>query len=106
MVAKTTGRIQILRQALTHCFAVMSNSRLVDLSSTVELNTGHKLPVLGLGVYQAEGEDGINAVISALQLGYKHIDTAEFYRNEAEVGEALKSSAIPRDQIWITTKVR
>lgn len=62
--------------------------------------------MLGLGVYQTKGEDAKSAVLAALKLGYRHIDTAQGYYNESEVGEAVKASGMHRDQIWVTTKVR
>ncbi|KDQ49722.1 hypothetical protein JAAARDRAFT_617210 [Jaapia argillacea MUCL 33604] len=61
------------------------------------------MPVLGLGVYQ--NDDCEPACLAALKHGYRHIDSARMYRNEAQVGEAVRKSGIPRDQIFITTKI-
>jgi diketogulonate reductase-like aldo/keto reductase len=76
------------------------------IDSTITLNNKAKMPRLGLGVYQIpNGQATEDAVSWALQAGYRHIDTAKFYRNEASVGKAVRESGIPREQIWVTTKV-
>jgi 2,5-diketo-D-gluconate reductase A len=70
-----------------------------------KLADGTRLPVLGLGVWQVpDGPECVNAVRWALELGYRHIDTAQAYGNEASVGRALRDSGIPRDQVYLTTK--
>lgn len=72
----------------------------------ITLNDGNKIPQFGLGVYQVpEGEATINAVKTALEMGIRHIDTAHAYQNERSVGRAVKESGIPREEIWITTKL-
>ena len=72
--------------------------------STLTLNNGVKIPVLGLGVWQTErGEQTRNAVRWALEAGYRHIDTAAIYRNEKNVGEGLRESGVPREQVFVTT---
>ena len=72
----------------------------------ITLNNGNKIPQFGLGVYQVpEGEATINAVKTALEMGVRHIDTAHAYQNERSVGKAIKESGIPREEIWITTKL-
>lgn len=69
------------------------------------LADGYELPLLGLGVWQVpNGPECVNAVRWALELGYRHIDTAQAYGNEESVGQALRESAVPRDQVFITTK--
>ncbi|MFZ0041588.1 MAG: aldo/keto reductase [Solirubrobacteraceae bacterium] len=69
------------------------------------LADGSEIPILGLGVWQvSDGSDCENAVRSALELGYRHIDTAQAYGNEESVGKALRDSGIARDQVFITTK--
>jgi len=73
------------------------------ISSTIKLPSGYELPRLGLGVYK--NDDCIPAVEAALKCGYRHIDTAQMYRNEIQVGAAVKASGIPREQIFITSKV-
>lgn len=70
------------------------------------LNNGVRMPWLGLGVFQVEdGEEVIGAVRHALETGYRSIDTAAGYRNEAGVGEAIRQSGIPREQLFVTTKL-
>lgn len=77
-----------------------------DLRSCTVLNNGVKMPWFGLGVYKSEeGEEVENAVKNALKHGYRSIDTAAFYQNEAGVGKAIKESGIPREEIFVTTKV-
>ncbi|MFW6368593.1 MAG: aldo/keto reductase [Spirochaetota bacterium] len=77
-----------------------------SLSSTVELNNGVHMPWVGLGVFQSEpGTVTYDAVRSALDTGYRHIDTATFYRNEADVGKALAEHPVPREEVFVTTKV-
>jgi diketogulonate reductase-like aldo/keto reductase len=69
------------------------------------LADGRQMPMLGLGVWQVpDGPECLNAVRWALELGYRHIDTAQAYGNEASVGRALRESGIPRDDVYITTK--
>ena len=71
----------------------------------VKLADGNQLPMLGLGVWQVpDGATTENAVRFALELGYRHIDTAQAYGNEASVGKALRDSGVPRDEVFITTK--
>lgn len=69
------------------------------------LNTGAKIPMVGFGVYQIPPSETKQAVLDALKAGYRLIDTAEYYRNEREVGQAIRESGIPRDQIFVTTKL-
>jgi diketogulonate reductase-like aldo/keto reductase len=71
----------------------------------IDLPGGVAIPQLGLGVWQVPAEDTPDVVGHALQTGYRHIDTAAVYKNEAGVGEAIHASAIPRDDLFITTKV-
>ena len=72
---------------------------------TLTLPTGSPIPVLGFGTYKVAPEDAYDAVRRALDVGYRHIDTAQMYGNEAQVGAALDASGIARDQIFLTTKV-
>jgi len=67
---------------------------------------GVTLPALGFGTWQLFGDEALDATESALRVGYRHIDTAQGYDNEAEVGEAIKRSGIPRDQIFLVSKVK
>jgi diketogulonate reductase-like aldo/keto reductase len=69
------------------------------------LAAGHQMPILGLGVWQVpDGPTCVNAVRWALESGYRHIDTAQVYGNEASVGRALREAGVPRDEVFITTK--
>ncbi|KAI9991937.1 hypothetical protein PInf_017317 [Phytophthora infestans] len=73
---------------------------------TKTLPSGATIPMIGLGVYQSEpGPDTYNAVLTGLKLGYRHIDTAEIYGNEEDVGRAVRDSGIPREDIFVTTKL-
>ena len=72
---------------------------------TFTLNTGDKIPAIGLGTWQSAPNQVRNAVKVALQKGYRHIDTALAYGNEKEVGQGIKDSGVPREQIWLTTKL-
>lgn len=69
------------------------------------LNNGIKMPMLGYGVYQVTNDECERCVLDALSVGYRSIDTAQAYGNEEAVGRAIKNSGIPRDQIFLTTKV-
>jgi 2,5-diketo-D-gluconate reductase A len=71
----------------------------------ITLNDGNTIPQLGFGVFQIEPEDTAKAVREALDIGYRHIDTAEMYGNEKEVGEAIRSSGIDRSEVFITSKL-
>jgi diketogulonate reductase-like aldo/keto reductase len=71
---------------------------------TVRLNDGHEIPQLGYGVFQVPPEDAERVTTLALEAGYRHIDTAQAYGNEASVGRALRDSGVPRDEVFITTK--
>ena len=69
------------------------------------LADGNEIPLLGLGVWQVpEGPECENAVRTALELGYRHIDTAQAYGNEASVGKGLRASGVPREEVFLTTK--
>lgn len=71
----------------------------------IALPHGRSMPALGLGTWDLRGNACFEAVQMALQIGYRHIDTAEMYGNEEEIGKALKTAGIPRDELFITTKV-
>ncbi len=78
----------------------------LTMSSTLTLRGGVEIPLVGLGVYQAEpGEETQQAVRTALALGYRHVDTARAYRNERDVAAAIEASGVPRDEIFVTTKL-
>lgn len=69
------------------------------------LNDGHRLPALGFGTYPLRGERGVGSIVSALQQGYRLIDSAVNYDNEGAVGEAVRRSGVPRDEIVVTSKL-
>lgn len=82
------------------------DSRKADIMKTFMLNNNYEIPSIGLGVYKmAPGEETYDAVSYALEAGYRHIDTAASYKNEADVGRAVRNSGIPRDEIFITSKI-
>ena len=72
---------------------------------TYTLNDGTTLPALGFGTYPLSGEDGIAAIVTALEAGYRLLDTAVNYGNEEEVGEALRRSGLPRDEVQVASKI-
>ncbi len=72
---------------------------------TYTLHDGNTLPAVGFGTYPLKGEDGIGSLLSALEVGYRLLDTAVNYENEAEVGEALRRSGLPRDQVQVASKL-
>ena len=72
---------------------------------SIQLHDGTSIPQLGFGVFQIDPADTAEAVTHALEVGYRHIDTAEMYGNEKEVGEALRSSPIARDEVYVTSKL-
>lgn len=81
-------------------------ARTWTLNSTVTLNGGVTMPILGLGVWQTgAGSETRNAVQAALEAGYRLVDTARIYQNEADVGAALRESGVARDQVFVTTKL-
>lgn len=71
----------------------------------VTLSNGVKMPILGYGVYQVSKEECEKCVLNALEVGYRHIDTAQAYFNEEEVGSAIQKSGVKREEIFLTTKV-
>src|SRR6476660_5817301 len=72
--------------------------------ATTPLPEGGRMPLLGFGTWQIKGEDAVNATAAALEAGYRHLDTATVYGNEAEVGRALAESGVPREDVFVTTK--
>ena len=77
-----------------------------NLNDTFTLNNGYKIPCIGFGTWQTpDGDTAVNAVIEAVNLGYRHIDTAAAYKNEKSIGKAIKESNINRKELFITSKV-
>jgi diketogulonate reductase-like aldo/keto reductase len=66
---------------------------------------GARIPKLGLGTWRLKGDDCVRAVSTALELGYRHVDTAQLYENERQVGRAIRESDVPREDVFLTTKV-
>jgi 2,5-diketo-D-gluconate reductase A len=71
----------------------------------IKLNDGREIPQIGFGVFQINPADTAEAVQQALEIGYRHIDTAEMYENESGVGEGIRASGIPREDVWVTSKL-
>ncbi|MCX4728350.1 aldo/keto reductase [Streptomyces sp. NBC_01020] len=72
---------------------------------TISLNNGVQIPQLGFGVFQIEPADTVAATLAALETGYRHIDTAEMYGNEKEVGQAVRDSGLAREDVFVTSKL-
>ncbi|MCC5894525.1 MAG: aldo/keto reductase [Alkalibacterium sp.] len=77
----------------------------MSLTDTYKLNNGLEVPKVGFGTWQANEDEAKQSVLWALEAGYRHIDTASGYKNEEEVGEAIKESGVPREEIFLTTKL-
>ena len=77
----------------------------VSTVPTLRLNDGNEIPQLGFGVFQIPPPDTAESVRTALEVGYRHIDTAEMYRNEAGVGEAIRAAGLSRDELFVTSKL-
>src|SRR5919199_4901527 len=69
------------------------------------MNSGRTIPQLGFGVFQIDPTETAEAVSRALEIGYRHIDTAEMYRNERGVGEGVRASGLDRDEVFVTSKL-
>jgi diketogulonate reductase-like aldo/keto reductase len=69
------------------------------------LNDGHQIPAIGFGTYPLTGQEGVDAVVSAIEVGYRLLDTAVNYGNEEEVGEAIRRAGVPRDELFVTSKL-
>ncbi|RDL42286.1 Aldo reductase [Venustampulla echinocandica] len=106
MAATTTSSLRRLANVASHLSFSRPFSSQHNLSSqTATLNTGAKIPIIGLGTWQSQPNEVEKAVEIALRKGYRHIDTALAYGNEAEVGRGIKNSGVPRSEIWLTTKL-
>src|SRR4051795_9103127 len=69
------------------------------------VNDGHSLPVIGFGTYPLRGQDGVEAMLHALEAGYRLLDSAVNYGNEEEVGQAVRRSGLAREDVYVTTKI-
>lgn len=76
-----------------------------QLSPSITLNNGQQIPQLGLGVYKLGTDEAPELIRKAIETGYRRIDTAAFYGNEAEIGEGVRTSGLPREEIFVTTKI-
>ncbi len=77
----------------------------MTIANTLQLNDGTTLPAIGLGTYSLDDAEGVDAITSALDAGYRLLDTAVNYGNEETVGEAIRRSGLPRDQVRVTSKI-
>jgi 2,5-diketo-D-gluconate reductase A len=77
----------------------------MPLPPHLQLNDGNEIPQLGFGVFQIEPDEAVEAITTALEIGYRHIDTAQMYGNEREVGEAVRASSLDRSETYITSKL-
>src|SRR6056297_904384 len=85
---------------------MMQEKSITGIDGSFTLHNGVKMPYLGLGTYQADNEDEVvNAVKTALDVGYRHIDTAAVYKNEEGVGKGIKASSVPRAELFVVSKV-
>ncbi len=76
------------------------------MDTTIHLDDGSRVPQLGFGTWQLTGEDAYRSSLVALETGYRHLDTAQVYDNEAEVGRAIAESAVDADEVFVTTKIK
>lgn len=83
----------------------LRNGYIMNEQPYATLNNGATMPLLGLGVYNMHSREGEEAITTALEVGYRLIDTAAVYGNEREVGNAVRNSTVPREEIFVTTKV-
>ena len=83
----------------------MDSKSIVDHNPIIKLNNGQLIPQVGLGVYKVAGESAEPLIVKAFEAGYRRVDTAAFYGNEVEVGAAVRNSGLPREEIFVTTKI-
>jgi len=77
----------------------------MGMAPVIELNDGHRIPQLGFGTFQIDPEDTADAVRTALEIGYRHIDTAQMYGNEKGVGQGIRDAGLPRADVFVTSKL-
>ena len=83
----------------------MDSKSIVQHNPKIKLNNGQLIPQVGLGVYKVAGESAEPLIVQAFEAGYRRVDTAAFYGNEVEVGAAVRNSGLPREEIYVTTKI-
>lgn len=83
----------------------MDAKSIVEQNPKIKLNSGQLIPQVGLGVYKLAGEFATPLILQAIEVGYRRIDTAAFYGNETEVGEAVRRSGLDRQELFVTTKI-
>lgn len=85
----------------------VADLKLGGLPTSVRISNGDDIPTVGFGTFSGEADNsGVkNAVLAALKAGYRHIDTAHAYGNEVQVGEAIREAGIPRDELYVVTKL-
>ena len=83
----------------------MDAKSIVEQNPQIKLNSGQLIPQVGLGVYKLAGEFAAPLILQAIEVGYRRIDTAAFYGNETEVGEAVRRSGLDREELFVTTKI-
>ncbi len=104
--SKFSDGVKILPPQPKRARLFRSRHVIMSKNSTIKLNNGVDIPLIGFGVFRIpEGKEVEEAVATALSSGYRHIDTAMIYKNEEGVGNAIKSSGIPREEIFVTTKL-
>ena len=81
-------------------------SQTLAVTSTLPLkNTAHSIPRLGFGIYQSPSNITVQSCVTALNASYRHIDSAQYYQNEAEMGESVRKAGVPRSEVFLTTKI-
>lgn len=83
----------------------MDAKSIVDHNPKIKLNNGQLIPQVGLGVYKLAGDSAASLILNAIEVGYRRIDTAAFYDNELQVGEAVRNCGLAREQLFVTTKI-
>jgi len=100
------GRVRASQRAfISHGRLRTHGHMALSFRSAVSLNDGRRMPVLGLGTYGLTGRKGVQAMQDALAVGYRLLDTARLYANEREVGLAIRGSGVPREEVFVTTKL-
>jgi 2,5-diketo-D-gluconate reductase A len=84
---------------------IMNAKSIVSQNPKIKLNDGQLIPQIGLGAYKITGESAEQLILDAFEAGYRRIDSAAVYENESEVGAAVRNSGLPREQIYVTTKI-